>query len=168
MYEKRFSPWTRWCDRDKCEGLEHPGVYAIALRLRRPTKRQFSWLKDIVYIGMTNSLGGLRARLRQFDRTMAGKLSHGGADRVLFKNPDYSRFLQTAYVAVAPFKCNPSSRHPRDLRIMGDVARFEFRCFAEYAAKFGDLPAFNKPTAAKASRTKRSSAIASRPSLSFP
>ena len=87
MYEKHFSVWTRWCDRDECVGLDQPGVYAIALRPSQTAKRRFSWSKDIVYIGMTNSLGGLAARLRQFDRTMAGKLSHGGADRMLFEHP---------------------------------------------------------------------------------
>ena len=160
MYEKHFSVWTRWCDRDECVGLDQPGVYAIALRPSQTAKRRFSWSKDIVYIGMTNSLGGLAARLRQFDRTMAGKLSHGGADRMLFEHPNYSRFSRQAYVAVAPFKCDPGSRLPGDLRVMGDVARFEFLCFAEFAAKFGDLPAFNRPSAEKSSRAKRAAASA--------
>jgi hypothetical protein len=160
MYEKHFSIWTRWCDRDQCDGLEQPGVYAIAMRSRKSSIRRFSWSKDIVYIGMTNSLGGLAGRLRQFDRTMAGKLRHGGADRMLFKHPDYSTFSKRAYVAVAPFKCDPGSRLPRDLRIMGEVARFEFLCFAEFSAKFGNLPAFNKSTAQKSSRVKRAMAFA--------
>ena len=79
---------------------------------------------------------------------------------MLFKHPDYSRFSKRAYVAVAPFKCDPGSRSPRDLRIMGEVARFEFLCFAEFAAKFGDLPAFNRPSAEKSSRAKRASGSA--------
>src|SRR5450759_273608 len=116
MYETHFSAWTRWCDRDKCDGLEQPGVYAIALRSKQTANRRFSWSKDIVYIGMTNSFAGLSGRLRQFDRTMAGRLSHGGADRMRFKHRDYARFSRRAYVSVAPFACDPGSGLPRDLR----------------------------------------------------
>ena len=42
----------------------------------------FDWIKEIIYIGMTNSKGGLKNRLQQFDNTIAGKTGHGGAQRV--------------------------------------------------------------------------------------
>ena len=152
MYESRFSPWITWGDRDQCAGCRQPGVYVIAMRSRPRANRKFAWSKDIVYIGMTNSVGGLTARLRQFDQTLAGTLRHGGADRMRFRHRNYARFFKQAYVAIAPFPCSPGSALPRDLRVMGDVAKFEFLCLAAYADKFGDLPKFNKRSAPKFSR----------------
>jgi len=35
------------------------------------------------------------------------------------------------------------SNTPKDLRIMGHVAKFEYDCFAIYVEKFGKLPEFN-------------------------
>lgn len=154
MYERRFSTWTPWSDRETYDHCGYPGVYVIALRSSRRPNQRFSWSKEIVYIGMTNSLGGLRSRLRQFDQTMAGSLRHGGADRMRFKHRNYSRFSRRAYVAIAPFPCNPGSALPRDLRIMGEVARFEFLCLAAFAERFGDLPKFNKRSARKFSHAK--------------
>jgi hypothetical protein len=55
------------------------------------------------YVGVTNSKGGLRTRLRQFDWTIAGTLGHGGADRVRFRHGSYSRFANKAFVDVAAF-----------------------------------------------------------------
>lgn len=119
--------------------------------------RKFSWRSDIIYVGMTNSLGGLRGRLRQFDQTMAGNLRHGGADRVRVRHRDYTRFAKTAYVALAPFSCTPGSTLPRDLKVMGAVARFEFLCLAAYADKFDRLPEFNNRKTPKHSRMRRDS-----------
>ena len=109
MHEERFSTWGRWVERNDHVSIAQPGVYAIALTSETLTGREFSWRKDIIYIGMSNALAGLKGRLRQFDRTMAGKLAHGGADRVRFKHRDYAAFSKRTYVAVAPFECNPAS-----------------------------------------------------------
>lgn len=83
---------------------------------------------------------------------MAGKLAHGGADRVRFKHRDYAAFSKRTYVAVAPFECNPASNLSEDLRIMGDVARFEYLCLAHFVDQFGTLPEFNDKKARKFSR----------------
>src|SRR5438093_13169108 len=66
------------------------------------------------------------------DQTMAGTLRHGGADRVRFKHRSYSGFVKKAYVAVAAFQCQPESASARDLRVMGDVAGFEYLCLAQF------------------------------------
>jgi hypothetical protein len=155
MHERRFSDWVRWRERDECDGIKQPGVYVIALPAKLLANRRFSWSRDIVYVGMTNSLAGLAGRLQQFDRTMAGTLRHGGADRMRFKHRSYTRFSQRAYVAVAPFPCTPGSSLPRDLRVMGEVAKFEFTCLATFAAKFGEIPSFNKHSATKFSKAAR-------------
>jgi hypothetical protein len=143
VYEERFSRWQRWPDRGDLENLEHPGVYVIAHATESPGGTPFSWRTDIIYIGMTNAEAGLRGRLKQFDNTILGKTGHGGADRVRYKHRDYGALCQRLFVAVAPFKCDVTSGKPSDLRTMGDVAQFEYLCFAHFAEQFGKLPEFN-------------------------
>jgi hypothetical protein len=153
MYERRFSRWMTWVDRDALDESRQPGVYVIAVTPTPIRGRKFSWRRDIIYVGMTNSVTGLRGRLRQFDQTMLGSLRHGGADRVRVKHRNYTRFAKHAYVALAPFSCAPGSSLPRDLKVMGEVARFEYLCLAAYAAKFDRLPEFNDRKTPKDSRT---------------
>jgi hypothetical protein len=103
---------------------------------------------------MTNSAGGLRARLKQFDNTIVGKTGHGGADRVRYKHQIYQKLVEELYVSVAAFPCNVKSNQPRDLMVMGEVAKFEYDCFAEFVKKHGSLPEFNdKKSAPKYSLT---------------
>jgi hypothetical protein len=158
MYERVFSKWHAWDDREMFSDISRPGVYVVAHSQENLAGHRFSWRREIIYIGMTNAIAGLRGRLRQFDNTMRGKLQHGGADRVLYKHQNYRTFRKTAYVALAPFRCDPSSNSPKDLRIMGDVTRLEFRCLAHFVERFGALPEFNdKKAAPKHSRANRSS-----------
>ena len=144
MYEGRFSAWRRWPERNDHAGIARPGVYVIAVAPTALGGRPFSWRREIVYVGMTNAVAGLRGRLDQFDRTMVGtRVTHGGADRVRFKCRNYMAFTRRAWVAVAPFPCDPASLQPRDLRAMGDVAKFEYECLAQYVERFDTLPKFN-------------------------
>jgi hypothetical protein len=114
----------------------------------------FEWIKQIIYIGMTNSVGGLRARLKQFDNTIIGKTGHGGADRVRYKYQNYQQLANNLFVSVAPFECVVKSKQPHDLIIMGEVAKFEYDCFAEFVKIYGSLPKFNdKENAPKYSLT---------------
>ena len=141
--EGRFSSWSQWTKRNDHERIARPGVYVIALTPKILTGQRFSWREEIIYVGMTNAVAGLKGRLDQFDRTMAGKLAHGGADRVRFKHRAYAAFSRRAYVAVAPFECDPASQRPKDLRTMGDVASFEYACLAHFVDRFDRLPEFN-------------------------
>jgi hypothetical protein len=151
-----------WADRDASDQSRQPGVYVIAVTATPIRGRKFSWRRDIIYVGMTNSVTGLRGRLQQFDQTMSGNLRHGGADRVRVRHRNYTRFTKQAYVALAPFSCTPGSTLPRDLKVMGDVARFEYLCLAAYVAKFDRLPEFNNRKTPKYSRTRRKSRSARR------
>ena len=143
MYENKFSPWRSWPRRDEASDVEYPGVYALACSARNIAGRPFSWRKEIIYVGMTNAVSGLKGRLKQFDNTITGKTGHGGADRVRFKHRNYGKLVQNLYVAVAPFKCDATSNEPGDLREMGEVAKFEYLCFAHFVERFGELPEFN-------------------------
>jgi hypothetical protein len=143
MYEERFCEWTPWHDRNDISGLKHPGVYVIAHAPEPMVPKAFEWRKEVIYIGMTNSESGLRGRLKQFDNTIIGKTGHGGADRVRYKFRDYHALTPCLYVAVAPFECDVTSASASDLRTMGDVAQFEYLCFAHFVDRFGQLPEFN-------------------------
>ena len=148
-----FSAWMPWSDRNSHAEIECPGVYAIARFDSPPDRAQFSLREELIYFGMTNSKGGLKYRLKQFDRTISGHLEHGGADRVLHAYPNYSRLLPKLFVAVAPFPCDVSSNKPSDLCVMGEVAKFEYLCLAAFVRKFGRLPRFNdKSGSPKASK----------------
>ncbi len=149
MYEDRYSRWCRWNLRSELLGLASPGVYAVAHSAKNLADAAFSWLEDIIYIGMTNARAGLRGRLKQFDNTIKGKSGHGGADRVLYKHRDYSALCAQLYVSVAPFECDVTSQLPLDLRTMGDVAYFEYLCFAHFVECFGKLPEFNDKIASQ-------------------
>lgn len=144
MIERRFTPWRPWRARTELGELQCPGVYAVARTQDDIAGTQFEVCEPIVYFGMTNSVAGLVGRLQQFDDTIRGRrLTHGGADRVRHRFPGYAHLTLRLYVAVARFPCDPGSGLPADLRKMGDVARFEYLCFAEYVEKFGRLPMFN-------------------------
>lgn len=139
----RFSPWAKWKQRAVLSGLQYPGIYALTISRVDIADTDFMWRKEIIYIGMTNSKGGLKSRLNQFENTIIGRDGHGGAHRVRFKHPDYDRLSPRLYVSVWPVECDVNSGDPDDLRAMGDVAKLEYECFALYSEKFNCLPEFN-------------------------
>lgn len=143
MYEDKFTAWIRWADRESADNIRYPGIYACAISPSNLTGLPFTWLQEIAYIGMTNSITGLKGRLKQFDYTIAGKTGHGGADRVRYRYNNYGSLTNNLFVAIVPFECDVKSNIPDDLRIMGEVCQFEYNCFAHYVDKFGNLPEFN-------------------------
>jgi len=155
--DARFSVWKRWPERGQLLRLEFPGVYVISISRAGLHDKPFSWRSDIAYVGMTNAVGGLTGRLRQFDLTISGKRrAHGGADRVRMAHDSYVRLLPRLFVSVHPVKCNVRSGAARDLLLMGRVAQFEFQCLARYVQHFGCLPLFNdKARSPKYSATNR-------------
>ncbi|MGA2769170.1 MAG: hypothetical protein ABSF24_12800 [Candidatus Bathyarchaeia archaeon] len=138
-----FSRWKRWADRDTIAGIYFPGVYALAISAADISGKPFTWRREIVYIGMTNSKGGLRSRLQQFDNTIHHKEGHGGARRFLTKYPDPVCLAKHLFVSVCSQGRKLSWDNPLDLRLMGRVARQEYECMATYYDEFGQLPEFN-------------------------
>lgn len=140
----RFSLWKRWNDRDALPNLASPGVYVLCISGETLSDKPFDWCRQIVYVGMTNSVGGLASRLRQFDDTVARRrTSHGGAERVRFKYRNYARLIKKLFVSVCPIACDVTTMSPHDLRLMGKVVELEYVCLARYARKFDRLPEFN-------------------------
>lgn len=139
----KFTKWVRWEDRTSLPGIQFPGVYALAKTLKPMDGTRFTYVKEIVYFGMTNSKGGLKSRLKQFDNVMNGRRGHGGADRFLYKFPNVRRLRNQLYVAISVTECDVSSNSPKDLLLMGDVAKQEYECWAKYVRRHGRLPKFN-------------------------
>lgn len=140
---RNFSRWAKWCDRNTLDGIHFPGIYALALPKKEIAGGPFSWRQDIIYIGMTNSKGGLKSRLQQFENTIKGGGGHGGAQRVSFKYHNYSRLAKRLRVAIYPRNCRVESNEPKDLATMGRIAKHEYDCFAAFVEMFGRLPEFN-------------------------
>ena len=164
MYEERFTGWQAWPQRESIAGLSHPGVYVCALADEAfDPSAPFSWCRQIAYIGMTISRGGLRARLGQFDNAVRGRTGHKGADRVRCLYPDYASVARALYVSVAPFPCDVTSHQPGDLEVMGEVAQFEYRGLAEHARAVGGCP--NSTTTGSPPRRARLSAGRSPPCM---
>ena len=138
----RFSSWFKWKDRATIPGAEYPGVYAIVRSEGDISGQPFSWRSDIIYIGMTNAIGGIKSRLQQFENTISGKSGHGGAHRVRSKY-SYRSLHPLLYVAASHTKCDVTSHSHIDLRLMGQVPKQEYDCLATYVTRFKRLPEFN-------------------------
>jgi hypothetical protein len=154
----KFSKWYRFDQRQTIENVQYPGIYAIAISASDIAGTQFDYRKEIAYFGMTNSKGGLRARLNQFNKPLRDKLGHGGAERFRYDYQDGNALAKLLYLAVCHFKCDVLSIARKDLETMGDVARAEYLALAEYAERFGRLPKYNdKKNSPKRVRSARSS-----------
>ncbi len=143
MNSERFSPWKNWLARESLIDIRFPGVYALAISTDDLSDRQFTWQPQIVYFGMTNSISGLKGRLKQFDNTINGKTGHGGADRFRHDFSQAKELHSRLYVAVLPYECDIRSNTPADLITMGSVAKAEYECFAQFSKLFGRLPKYN-------------------------
>lgn len=139
-----FSKWKKWSNKRTLKNLKFPGIYVIAKSNKNIENKLFGFIREIIYIGMTNSKDGLQNRLKQFEDTLDKKReNHGGAQRVRFKYPNSSKLKKDIYVSVNTFTCDPASNKAKDLLIMGKVAECEYICFAEYVKRFNKLPEFN-------------------------
>lgn len=148
--ESKFSAWHRWSDRSQLPYLKFPGVYILAVSTKLLHGRAFSWLPEIMYVGMTNSIPGLVGRLRQFEETVrATRCSHGGADRVRYRYRSFPRLAKKLFLAVAAINCDVTANTPTSLRAMGRVTKLEYDCLAQYVAKHGRLPEFNDKARSK-------------------
>ena len=140
----KFSNWIKWPEGNKLNDFQYPGVYIISYNEHDINNNSFDWIREIIYIGMTNSKRGLKGRLRQFENTIKGKKSqHSGAKKIINKYKDYEKLIKDLYVAVRPFKYDVNSNTVKYLLIMRKVAKYEYICFAEYVKRFSMLPEFN-------------------------
>jgi len=146
MNKLKFSRWFLWEDMEKIHYLNFPGVYMIAITYKSLKGKKPHYKDDIRYIGMTNSRGGLKSRLKQFNASIHGKkLRHCGADRICIKLGKYKKWNKKLFVCVHPIRCetNKEKRTPKDLRKMGQCTKLEYDAIAQIKQETGKEPIFN-------------------------
>ena len=144
MKKEKFSKWFKWEQRNSIKNISFPGIYVIARSKENLSDKKLKLIKEIIYIGMTNSKGGLKQRLKQFNNTITtGKKGHGGADRIKYKFRDHKNLIPCLYVSVFQKSINTKNPSPEDYIKMGEIAALEYDAFAWYLKKFHKLPKFN-------------------------
>jgi len=166
--EVKFGEWVKFTERkDKFDkkDLKSPGIYAIAFdSAGKISGKEFNFAKEIVYFGMTNSQGGLKSRLQQFDYTLKNEKSlHGGASRLKFYYKKYKPevLIKKLYFSIWSFtechvekynngcietddkKIDDKKEVIKTLELMGEVAMAEYLCFAKYVELYNSMPKFN-------------------------
>jgi hypothetical protein len=136
--------WMPWNKRNDILKKNQPAIYYIAYSKSEIQDNAFSFIKEIVYIGMTISKKGLKGRLDQFEKAMMGaNRVHGGAERVRVKHKDADIFFKNTYVSACIFELSKEKNKPDDWRIKGECVKHEYKSFAEYLDEHGELPEFN-------------------------
>ena len=70
-------------------------------------------------------------------------------------NESYEELVQKMFVSVWSFDCKVDSNKYEDLIIMGEVAKSEYKCFAEFVKNHKVLPEFNNKESPKFSKRKK-------------
>ena len=142
-------PWRELSDLIGDKSLSSPGVYILAWSVS-PLAGKKPKPRDVLYVGMSNSAGGVRARLRQFLGGLEQNNRHSGAKRFfreyahnvpISRYRTKNRFFGTAIA----LKCdsNKLEAKPTDFRIMGHVACLEYYVRAHILAETGKRPDLN-------------------------
>ncbi len=143
--------WTNLLKNYKSlEDNQFPGVYILAYTNRNLEGKPIK-IKDIFYVGMSNSRGGLKQRLKQFIDGIHKGYGHSAGNRFFQdyskgKSFDIVNHEKTFFVASLslPCKVHKDERTAEDLRKMGEVAKFEYEVLAYIKEKLGREPELNK------------------------
>ena len=129
--------------------LKFLGVYALAYTTKKLEGKKVK-IGDIFYIGMSNSLAGVRGRLKQFIGSINGRQTHSAGMRLfrdyLNRVPFEDHVGDKRLWAIAlTFKCNvrKADRQATDLRTMGRVTCLEYYLLAHYRAARNCEPELN-------------------------
>jgi len=139
-----FSRWIAWERRSKYGGGKWPGVYMLSISRKKLVGGKPAF-KDVVYIGMTNSRGGLAVRWDQFDNAIKGKEGHSGGKTVFKDLGHFKKWKKRLFVTACPVRCNvfKSNRTPKDLLKMGWVVFLEYEALSKYKKIVGMEPKYN-------------------------
>jgi hypothetical protein len=141
--ELEFRVWHAWDQREKIEGYNLPGIYLIRITSAANVAGSPANLTDAAYIGMTNSLKGLKGRLEQFDKTIRGKAdSHNPAKRIRKERGNYE-WQDPLYVAAMSIECDTKTPEYDDYIKMGWVVYLEYVTLAKYHDVNKKLPQYN-------------------------
>ena len=128
----------------------YPGVYILAYTNKYLEGKPIN-LRDIFYVGMSNSRDGVKQRLKQFINGLHREYGHSAGNR-FFQNYNKGKSFaitnnnKTFFVASLSLPCNvyKDERTAEDLRKMGEVAKFEYEVLAHIKEKLGKEPELNK------------------------
>ncbi len=148
LFNKR---WTSLLKSYKnLENNQYPGVYILAYTDKNLEEKPIK-IEDVFYVGMSNSLGGVKQRLKQFISGINKGYGHSAGNRFFQdyskgKSFDVANHKKTFFVASLSLSCNvnKNERTPTDLRKMGEVAKFEYEIIAFIKEKLGREPELNK------------------------
>ena len=142
--------WIKLEDYKSLNDSQYPGCYILAYSDKNLEKKQIK-IGDIFYVGMSNSLGGVKQRLSQFISGIERGYGHSAGNRFLKeinKNIPYSkykRFKRFFVISLClPCLVNKKDRTYKDLIKMGEVAKFEYEVLAYIKEKIGKEPELNK------------------------
>lgn len=145
----------RWVKLDyenliKQQGAQYSGVYILAYSDKNLMGKEIK-IKDIFYVGMSNSKGGVKQRLKQFLNGIEKNRLHSAAMRFFKEHANEVRWSEfkerkTFYVASISIPCEVSKdkRTADDLKTMGIVAKLEYDVLAFIKEKTGEEPKLNK------------------------
>jgi hypothetical protein len=145
---------SRWTTLDEAridQGNRHAGCFVIAYSRRNLAGQQVE-ARDVFYVGMSTSAGGVRARLRQFRMGIEGLRGHRGARRFFedhAKSTPFSR-LKTGhkfYAAAGVFPCD-QRESAAGWRAAGHAACLEGYMVAAVIEQTGEVPRLNLPKGA--------------------
>jgi len=138
-----LSQWYKWSNRKNYSLRKYPGVYCISITIKENLEGTDVHLKDVVYIGMTNSRGGLQSRWRQFYNSIRGKSAHSGGNTIFKDLGHFDTWQLQLYVAAMGIKVNTANPTADDYRKMGMVAYLEYEAFAQYYKAIDGHPTYN-------------------------
>ena len=133
--------WLHSPDWDAGGQYRYPGVYLLAYDARELAGKRVA-VDDVYYIGMSNSAGGVRARLKQFKSALEKGYGHSGGDRC------YRRNKQTPFSQLRSRKrfyfaawCVPSTSPKASARPL--VACLEYYAIGHVLTRTGKVPPLN-------------------------
>lgn len=127
----KFSKWHYWADRTEITNINYPGIYLLAITNQNLTAKTAKY-EHVSYIGMTNSISGLRGRLGQLHSSINGGTGHSGGNTIRRQLGLYEEWGNglDLYVSVCPVICDTKERTPKDLQLMGAISYMEYEAFA--------------------------------------
>jgi hypothetical protein len=142
--ELKFNNWKSWDEREVIENCEYPGVYLIAISDEELRGKKVRW-KHVSYIGMSNSVSGLKGRWNQFQKSIIGKRGHSGGNKVFSQLNHYEQWRKKLFVSAMPIVCDVKDPTPNDQIKMGWVTFLEYEAFSKYNSSVSERtkPPFN-------------------------
>lgn len=142
--------WVPMRDYRTLPGSKYPGVYLLAYTNENLAGQPVT-TKDVYYVGVTQSCGGVRQRLYQFLCGLEKPVAHSAAMRFLSEvaaGTPYSQLVEKRqfFVTSVSVECQPRKtlRTPVDLQKCGIVAALEWYALAHIRDETDSEPLLNK------------------------